>query len=84
MIHNRYDNSTGEFVVPSGGAGLYFLFIDFYVVGGEFARFDIEVNGAVVCMAEVKTDGTGSAVDDYPATCGGLALLREGMGILLT
>ena len=75
----RYNSSTGEFTVPSGGAGLYFLFIDFYVTGGEWARFDIEVNNAVVCMAEVNTDTTGSTGDQYPATCGALVLLREGM-----
>ena len=72
---NAYDSTTGEFVVPSGGTGLYYFFTHFIVQDGLSATFRIEHNGAAICdAAEDETEG-----GDQPATsCGAVVLLAEG------
>ena len=84
LIHNRYNSSMGEFTVPSGGAWLYFLYVNFYVIGGKYVLFDVKVNNSQVCKVEVDTVATGSTADRYQADSGALTLLREGIlkGIL--
>ena len=79
FTRNRYNSSTGEFTVPSGGAGLYFLYVNFWVIGGKWVRFDVKVNNSELCKAEADTRSTGSTVDNYQAGSGALTLLREGM-----
>ena len=75
---NAYDSTTGQFVVPSGGAGLYYFFAHFIVQDGLYATFRIEHNGAAVCdAAEDESEG-----GDQPATsCGAVVLLAEGKSI---
>ena len=84
LMHNRYNSSTGDFTVPSGGAGLYFLYVNFWVIGGKWVRFDVKLNNSDVCAAEIDTRATGCTADRYQAGSGALALLREGIskGIL--
>ena len=37
----RYDNGTGEFTVPSGGAGLYYFFVHILCDNDEQVRVDL-------------------------------------------
>ena len=79
LMHNRYNSSTGEFTVPSGGAGLYFLYVNFWVIGGKWVRFYVKLNNSDVCKAEIDTRATGSTADRYHAASGALTILTEGM-----
>ena len=72
---SRYNNLTGEFTVPSGGAGLYFFHTSFFIIGGENGLFITRVNGMEVCRTESNTDVIG---DGYIASNGFLTLLTEG------
>ena len=76
---NGYDNTTGEFVVPSGGAGLYYFFVHFLIQDGLYATFRIEHNGAAICDAVADE----SAGGDMPATsCAAMVLLSGGKNYL--
>ena len=61
---NAYDSTTGQFVVPSGGAGLYYFFVHFLIQDGLYVTFRIEHNGAALC------DSVGDETEggDMPAT----------------
>ena len=41
----RYDNTTGTFTVPPGGAGYYYFHTNLVTDNGEHGIFDIQVNG---------------------------------------
>ena len=49
-IH-RYDSSTGTFTVAPGGEGFYYFSAYFHVTANEYALFDIQINGVVLCSA---------------------------------
>ena len=58
---------------------MHFLYVNFYVIGGKYVRFDVKVNNSQVCKAQFDTVATGSTADRYQAGSGALTLLREGM-----
>ncbi len=45
----RYDPSIGTFTVPPGGEGLYYFSTYVLVDAGEWAHFNIRVNGVNLC-----------------------------------
>ena len=75
-LGNGYNNETGEFTVPPGGAGVYFLFFYTLIGLGELAQFIVARNGDDLCRAYGDHDTVGN---DYPAaSCGTVAMLDEG------
>ena len=75
-LGNGYNTETGEFTVPPGGAGVYFLFFYTSVGAGELAQFAISLNGNPLCYAYGDHN---SVRGDYPATsCGAIEILNEG------
>ena len=72
----RYDSTTGQFTVPVGGAGLYFLYTNFYDNDEKFADFIIRVNSVAVC--EGSSDLNQSPGDNGTPSCGAVAVLAEG------
>ncbi len=77
----RYSDGPGKFVVPSGGAGLYFLSTYLTVNNAQRAIFNIEVNGQPVCTARGTKERSGAS-DTSLAACSGLAQLSEGNFLL--
>ena len=77
-----YDSTTGQFTVPSGGAGLYFLYTNFYGDDRKHMDFFIRVNGTNLCAA--FADMHSSGVDDNGTpSCGAVAQLAVGWLIML-
>ena len=75
-LGDGYDKETGEFTVPPGGAGVYFLFFYTLVDQGELGNFYIARNGNPLCSAYGDHDSLGS---DWPsASCGVVFVLDEG------
>ncbi len=73
----RYDPSTGIFTVPPGGDGLFYFSTYLLVDYSEWGRFNIRVNGEILCSALGDNNSNG---DDYPqATCSSLTQLTEGL-----
>ena len=71
-----YNNETGEFTVPPGGAGVYFLFFYTAVDNGEYGDFSIRHNGNPLCYAFGDHDDLG---EDWAATsCAAVSILNEG------
>ncbi len=76
MFYFRYNPLTATFTVPPGGDGLYYFSTFLRVDDGEFAVFDVAINGNRFCTASGDNHINGA---DYPqATCSGLAHLMEG------
>ena len=75
----RYDSGTGEFTVPSGGAGLYYFFIHIQCDRGEQVTVTIRQNEAIFCnaYAGIRDENAGSEV--HNSSCGGVVGLEEGM-----
>ena len=75
-LGHGYDNETGEFTVPPGGVGVYFLFFYTLVDQGELGNFYIARNGDPLCSTYGDHDSLGS---DWPsASCGVVFVLDEG------
>ena len=74
-IGNDYSGATWEFTVPSGGAGLYYLYAHFLFEAGNIVWIRIQVNGADLCVA--FEDGL-NAISYGGASCGAVVLLQEG------
>ena len=75
FIVYRYDSTTGTFTVPSGGDGFYYFSVYFCVSAFEFAAFDIQINGEVLCTTytdqqEVTDDGQAACIGTIYATAG--------------
>ena len=71
----RYDSSSGTFTVPPGGHGLYYFSV--YLLGdyGEFAYFDIQINGGILCTVNVDQQ----SITDYPQSgCSAAIYAAEG------
>ena len=76
----RYNSSTGQFTVPRGGTGLYFLYTNFFAENDRFADFAVRVNEGQVCYAKADMDNT-DAADNGTPSCGVATLLSEGKAI---
>ena len=74
-IKNGYSGATGEFTVPSGGAGLYYLYAHFLFEAGNLVWIRMQVNGADLCVA--FEDGL-NAISYGGASCGAVVSLQEG------
>ena len=62
--------------MPSGGAGLYFFYTNFYADDSKVTDFVIRVNGAELCNA--KADMDGASADNGIPSCGAVIVLAEG------
>ena len=76
-FNDRSDSSTGTFTVPAGGDGFYYFSMYFYVVPDEFGRFEIQLNGEVLCTAEADRQDTPS--DGGQAACSAASQAMEGL-----
>ena len=75
-LGNGYNKETGDFTVPSGGAGLYFVYAAFSYNVGHQATFLIESTDGIVCTVnEDETNGGDSAA----GSCGAVLVLQEGL-----
>ena len=70
-----YDSTTGTFTVPPGGDGYYYFSTYLSVEEDEYASFNMEINGELLCTAEtsVSTGYYG------PAVCSGANYIMEGL-----
>ena len=75
----RYDNGTGEFIVPSGGAGLYYFFVHIHCDNDEEVRGDLRKNGVVVCRAYAGIRDESAVNEFHSASCGAVVALEEGL-----
>ena len=75
FVFYSYESTTGTFTVPPGGDGFYYFSAYFVVRASEFARFDIQINGAVICTA--FTDQT-DPNDNGQAACSAATYATEG------
>ena len=73
----RYDSTTGTFTVPPGGDGFYYFSAYFVVWFFEFAIFDIEISGEVICTAYADRDAS-PYTDEGHASCSAVAFAAEG------
>ena len=73
-IGNGYSGATGEFTVPSGGAGLYYLYGHFFDTGNRVFIM-MQVNEADLCAA--YEDGRNGPTYGG-SSCGAVVPLQEG------
>ena len=71
-----YNSTTGTFTVPPGGDGFYYFSIYLFAASGEYARFDIHINGLRLCTA--STDQDGSPGDRCQAACSAASYVSSG------
>ena len=76
-VIDRYDSTTGTFTVPPGGDGYYYFSAYFLVSTAEFALFDIQINGQVLCTA--RGDDTDSTNDEAQAACSAATYATAGL-----
>ena len=76
IFYCSYDNSTGIFIVPSGGDGLYYFSTYVLVDYGKYGAFNIAVNDDVICTA--FGDDSGSGAEYSYAGCSAMAKVAEG------
>ena len=70
-----YNAETGQFIVPSGGAGLYYTYAHFEGDDGETSNMYLRHNGIHLCRAYLDENQGG----DFPgSSCGFVAVLQEG------
>ena len=70
-----YNGATGQFIVPTGGAGLYYFYAHFSLEGGRQAWLNIRKNSVTVAMMNEDATQTG----EYPAgSCGAVMQLQDG------
>ena len=73
-----YNNATGEFTVPSGGDGLYFFYINFFVDDTKITDFVVGLNGVTdLCYARADMNSDDVADNGTP-TCGAVATVSAG------
>ena len=77
----RYDSTTGIFTVPPGGDGFYYFATYLLVQADEWARFEIRINGEVLCTADTSQYDTPS--DAGQAACSGAIYATEGRQFVL-
>ena len=76
FFFRSYNPATGQFTVPSGGAGLYFFYINFFADDETNAAFTMRVNGAWLCYAYGEMNE--SPGDNATPSCGAVVTLAEG------
>ena len=70
-----YNAETGQFITPSGGAGLYYFFIHFSLQSGEYAWMAIRHNGNFLSIMNEDAEET----ENFPASSAGAVVeLQEG------
>ena len=74
-LHFSYDDSTGIFTVPAGGAGYYYFHTNLVSDDNEVSLFDIEVNGEQTCTG---LGDSSDALDYGTATCSIAVDVQEG------
>ena len=57
QLINRFDSTIGVFTVPPAGDGFYYFSTYLLVEIDEWAQFEIQVNGEIVCRAESIDQG---------------------------
>ena len=72
----RYVSSTGTFTVPSGGDGFYYFSLYLLLEIAEWGRFNIEINGEVLCLAQ--TDQQSTLTGEGQAACSAATYATEG------
>ena len=80
LLNNRFDSTTGTFTVPSGGNGYYYFSAYFLVSTAQYAGFDIQINGQVLCTA--RGDDTDSSNEEAQAACSAAIYTTEGLYLL--
>ena len=75
-----YNSTTGIFTVPPGGDGVYYFSTYMLVYPGESARFDMRLNGDVICTIYPDHDSSG-ANDFAPGSSS--AVVRVVAGIII-
>ena len=65
--------------MPSGGDGFYYFSIYLLVDSDEWGRFNIEMNGDMLCSAQ--TDNQSTASDEGQAACSAATYVAAGLSI---
>ena len=63
--------------MPPGGEGFYYFSTYMRTLGGEFANFDIEINGELICSVTADIQGS-SSTDREITSCSGVTYATEG------
>ena len=75
-LGNGFNSETGTFTVPTGGAGLYYLYAHFMYDIGDWVYIGIRRNGFTLCYA--TNDDLQEAQDHDASSCGAVSVLDEG------
>ena len=62
--------------MPSGGDGFYHFSVYLFAASGEYAQFDIQINGLRLCTA--STDQDESSGDRGQAACSAVSYVSSG------
>ena len=66
--------------MPPGGDGYYYFSAFFTINSAEFALFDIQINGQVLCTA--RGDDADSSNEEAQASCSAATYATEGLYLL--
>ena len=64
--------------MPPGGDGFYYFSAYMRVFGAEFANFNIEINGELICSVTADIQGS-SSTDREITSCSGATYATEGL-----
>ena len=67
--------------MPPGGDGFYYFSTYMRTFGGEFANFDIEINGELICSVTADIEDSDS-LDREITSCSGATYTAEGSRII--
>ena len=73
----RYDSSTGEFTVPTRGAGLYYFYAHVLIDDGEEANLSRRKNEDRLCSLNGDSNHSGTR-DFATGTCAATVMLNAG------
>ena len=63
--------------MPTGGDGYYYFSLYLLVTYDEWGRFNIEINGEMLCTAQ--TDQQSTPTDEGQAACSAVSYVTEGV-----